>query len=1056
MFLQKLLKEHTLKEIMDQEDIIVKETQGLHSDMQTLVYENYNKFISATDTIRKMKVDFKKMEAEMDSLGKNMDSITTCSDKISTTLQKTRGQISKLSGVHALLKRLQFLFKLPAKLNSLMDEEKYAQAVEDYLRTQQVLHHYSHLESFLGIQEECNAIVADLKDRLHNQYKNPKASAKEMTDSIELLLKLGESPEELHSEFLKHAAIRFEKHGYQLTAGDSTEDLVEFIDLANNGFLCDLCQIVAAYHEMFLSHRSLHMSETATAMALLDDFVELRMSEWFTCISNKIRSEQEDPQSDTMILVRALDRFYSKLSSVSSLLKTDAYARRGLNLVLEACRRQCSSQRESLESSFSDWVRGVRQSVGEEQNQTTELLAGLIVNIVEKVKAALNQLSLFIQPDRSFTAENEFLQNFSLNCVRTGLVVEFLKHIVRASVVFTKPIASPSLPTLLVLAKMCMEFSSSHIHYLIGLVDEWFNIKLTKEREDEEEELTRLMEGGAQDLVNHYVRMQGNIISQMVRKSIETRDWCQSLEPRTVRPVIKRILEELATSDTCLGSLFEEGERPSQPGSASRHHRSMVSGGSAVWSSGSTQSYTHNLNKLFSDKIEIYSPVSLTKTSVLTGVIKIALKTLLECIRLKTFSKYGLQQIQVDAHYLQQYLWKYVADENLVQLLLEEVLSSAVHRCTDPELMEPSVVEIICERGIQEIATWEEPAESVLALFLVNCAFWVLSFFHWRFYGVLFSVLFLMVLHEAWVDHIWPEIRVAPPPVSAVSRPDDLPLDANVREGMLTLPEISHYATGFRAAVSGQYARLRLLRQTQPPLYCVIVSTGCLIAVRVGSLISSSALLYLLVMALLTVPGFVKHALPPKLKQRILETVRTVAAVVVPADVNVDEYLPDATTEENVALLNRAGNNCDLSPPSSDDSSIADLLIPGVEDSLDATDNFLPTIPQESESRESSDSEDALRFRPTHFNGSTTKGAMPAHDDSTDDEGSLLKELDFSSVNPATTPSKAGLSGLTDIVASALYRTVPKAFTPANSVFKKLDNDDSDSDFEIIENDDAS
>lgn len=39
---------------MDHEAEIIKNTQVLHSDMQTLVYENYNKFISATDTIRKV------------------------------------------------------------------------------------------------------------------------------------------------------------------------------------------------------------------------------------------------------------------------------------------------------------------------------------------------------------------------------------------------------------------------------------------------------------------------------------------------------------------------------------------------------------------------------------------------------------------------------------------------------------------------------------------------------------------------------------------------------------------------------------------------------------------------------------------------------------------------------------------------------------------------------------------------------------------------------------------------------------------------------------------
>lgn len=45
---------------MDLENEVVRDTASLHSDMQTLVYENYNKFISATETVRKVssKVNF--------------------------------------------------------------------------------------------------------------------------------------------------------------------------------------------------------------------------------------------------------------------------------------------------------------------------------------------------------------------------------------------------------------------------------------------------------------------------------------------------------------------------------------------------------------------------------------------------------------------------------------------------------------------------------------------------------------------------------------------------------------------------------------------------------------------------------------------------------------------------------------------------------------------------------------------------------------------------------------------------------------------------------------
>ncbi len=124
-------------------------------------------------------------------------------------------------------------------------------------------------------------------------------------------------------------------------------------------------------------------------------------------------------------------------------------------------------------------------------------------------------------------------------------------------------------------------------------------------------------------------------------------------------------------------------------------------------------------------------------------------QALLECVRLRTFGKFGLQQMQVDAHYLQIYLWRFVSDEqyvlctvwicvcvcvcvcvracvrvcmhmhmcvcvrmhvcacwcicvwkgpwylpvliSLVRVLLEQVVTSTVERCVDPVVMEQSV-----------------------------------------------------------------------------------------------------------------------------------------------------------------------------------------------------------------------------------------------------------------------------------------------------------------------------------------------------------------------------
>ena len=45
----------------------------------------------------------------------------------------------------------------------------------------------------------------------------------------------------------------------------------------------------------------------------------------------------------------------------------------------------------------------------------------------------------------------------------------------------------------------------------------------------------------------------------MIRKSVETRDWLNTIEPRNVRAVMKRIVEDVTATDAQVGQLYEEG-----------------------------------------------------------------------------------------------------------------------------------------------------------------------------------------------------------------------------------------------------------------------------------------------------------------------------------------------------------------------------------------------------------------------------------------------------------------------------------------------------------------
>lgn len=307
---------------MDTEAIVAKETQTLHSDMQTLVYENYNKFISATDTIRKMKTDFKKMETEMNLLKTNMESITSFSEQITGTLQDTRQQLSKLSGKYSLLKRLQFLSTLPSKLKTLIDEKNYAQAVQEYGHAQKVLQQYGSHPSFQGVQDDCIAIVSEMKQRLRDDFQMTGQTAQSLTESGELLLHLGERPSDLSREMLQNANKRL--HEQIVMLQDQTDrDMIEFIDLGIEGFLNDLNLVVSSYKDMFLMKDYMDIESDDFHEAASDDlnaFVSNNLDKYLSLIQERV--ESETGRSDSQVMLRALDRLHRRLLAMRNLCKS--------------------------------------------------------------------------------------------------------------------------------------------------------------------------------------------------------------------------------------------------------------------------------------------------------------------------------------------------------------------------------------------------------------------------------------------------------------------------------------------------------------------------------------------------------------------------------------------------------------------------------------------------------------------------------------------------------------------------------------------------------------
>ncbi|XP_052898939.1 vacuolar protein sorting-associated protein 51 homolog isoform X2 [Anopheles moucheti] len=726
-YLQKLLKECSLKQIMDTEAGIVRQTQTLHSDMQTLVYENYNKFISATDTIRKMKTDFKSMETEMNLLMANMTSITEFSERITDTLQETRSQLTRLSGKHQLLKKLQFLSSLPAKLKTLIEEENYQQAVQEYSHAQKVLQQYGQQPSFQGIQEDCIKILDELKDRLKGEFRQTGKSAQSLTEIGELLLQLGERPSTLAKEMLECASKRL--HEQIVVLQDQTDrDMIEFIDLGIEGFLKDLTLVISSYNDMFLTK---HLEQEAddfeqAARVDLNAFVNRNVDEYLALVQD--RAELEIGHGDSQIILRGLDRLHRRMTAMRTLCRSLDMSKSGIDIIVNAAQQLCQTHMRSLKDHFADSLSSVRLALVSANTNTPSgsstsssiqaggLISNLYISTIEKVKGLMQDLLIFLQPEWSFNLKGDPKGVQCIEGIRENLLVAFLRHFC-TTVNGYGNVNSTAPPTLLlVLSKVCLEMDRAGVHSLTSLVDELYNLDAERSVSlVHESELCTEMRDSAQLLLDSYVRLQGLHLSQMLRKSVETRDWLNCLEPRSVRAVMKRVVEEISAIELVLGELYDSsvaphgGSRTTASSDSSRKTHFSIAASKqsqfrSTWSTYTPQtqldsSFVSNMHRLFSEKIEIFAPVQFSKVSIITGIIKICLKTLLECVRLRTFSRYGLQQIQVDAHYLQMNLWRFVSDENLIHVLLDEILGSAVVRCLEPILMEPNAVEIICERN---------------------------------------------------------------------------------------------------------------------------------------------------------------------------------------------------------------------------------------------------------------------------------------------------------------------------------------------------------------------
>ncbi len=216
-YASELLKTRSLPDLMAHQEKLALEGKAFDREMQDLVYNNYPKFIAATDTIRAMKDSVGKMESSMTRLVGEMRVMGGSSALVNDSLQENRGKIEKLVGVKRLLLKLEFLFELPLRLRRAMELDAQSQAVRYFTSVQGVLQKYDHMPSIHAIRLEAEGIMASLREQLRGVLRAagraaaggggggarpPPPVAAKVVEAIRLLVALEEPRAPLREAFL--------------------------------------------------------------------------------------------------------------------------------------------------------------------------------------------------------------------------------------------------------------------------------------------------------------------------------------------------------------------------------------------------------------------------------------------------------------------------------------------------------------------------------------------------------------------------------------------------------------------------------------------------------------------------------------------------------------------------------------------------------------------------------------------------------------------------------------------------------------------------------------
>ncbi|KAK4441830.1 Vacuolar protein sorting-associated protein 51 [Sesamum alatum] len=669
-YMNLLVQKSNLEGLLQKHVEMAAEIKNLDTDLQMLVYENYNKFISATDTIKRMKNNIVGMETNMEQLLEKITSVQSRSDGVNTSLFERREHIEKLHRTRDLLRKVQFIYDLPTRLEKCTKSKAYAEAVKLYTGATPIFKAYGD-SSFQDCKRASEEAVTMIIKKLQGKVFSDSESIQSRAEAVMLLKQLEFPVENLKVklfEKLEQFLVDLNLESKELTRASSNQESVPHSAsaIAHEASIREFAKAVRAYKIIFLD------SEPQLSK-LAQDLVKKDFEATHLQIMKQVHS------GDLLAMLRLI---WTDVLLMDEVLPEASLPDCALQCAHVAVRDYISSAFGRLLKYISDSLMNAqftsKDGIEEEYPLQTALDAGKKAVTQGSVDALLDFRQLLDQ-------ETELL--FRLRDLTIDWLEEGFRDFFRKLDGYFLLLCGKGNTTS---EDELASFSSG------GGVRDYGHGPVFVPAE-----ICRIFRSSGETFLHLYIKMRTQKISVLLKKRFTAPNWVKHKEPREVHMFVDMLLQEFKE----IGSEVKQ----TLPQSLHHKHRRTNSNGSTASSRSSplrddrlsrsniqkarSQLLESHLAKLFKQKMEIFTKLEHTQESVITTIVKLSLKSLHELVRLQTFNRSGFQQIQLDIHFLKATIKDIAEDEAAVDFLLDEVIVSTAERCLDPIPLEPPVLD---------------------------------------------------------------------------------------------------------------------------------------------------------------------------------------------------------------------------------------------------------------------------------------------------------------------------------------------------------------------------